>query len=119
MEKTLQAVSLNEKYGISSEYLMSLSEHLSPEQIDTLLGAVGEEAGDNKPQAYRALPKIIKTLKEINSTPENTVSVLIALAETSKNETGLAFETFSEPTAAKALHDVLKCDLLWPSPVAD
>lgn len=119
MEKTLQAVGLNEKYGVTSEYLKSLSEYLNPEQIDNLLGSVGESAGNNKPHAYRSLPKIVGALKEINSSPENTVSVLIALAETSKEETGLAFETFSEPTAAKALHDVLKCDLLWHSPVED
>ena len=107
MNKQLQQISLTEKHGVSSECLEDLLKCLSLEKIDSLLESVGKSAGSKKADAFAALPKAVAALAKVNPDTENTVSVLVRVAELAKEETGLSFGALADPAQAKSLQDLL------------
>jgi hypothetical protein len=102
---------LIEKHGVKSECLTDLLKYLNPEQIDSLLGSVGKAAGEKKQDAYAALPKAAAALEKARPDADNTVSVLVRVAELAKEETGLSFGALADPAQAKSLQDLLEYGL--------
>lgn len=107
MNEQLQQINLIEKHGVTSEHLADLLIYLSPEQADFLLVSVGKAAGNKKSDAYDALPKVVAALEKVKPDTENTVSILIRIAELAKEESGLSFGALADPAQAKSLQDLL------------
>ena len=107
MDNQIQQISITEKHGVSSECLADLLKYLSLDQTDYLLDSVGKSAGDKKPDAFAALPKAVAALEKVKPDTENTVAILIRVAELAKEETGLSLGALADPAQAKSLQDLL------------